>query len=304
MNKKQIIIAVLVVLVVIFGVGVLRFRISDTTVAGIGAIDPKNATYKIQGKMIALKNGIAEVEAAPGSAAKVVTRYFGNEVNHDFDGDGREDMAFLLTQETGGSGTFFYLVAALNTANGYVGSEAIFLGDRIAPQTTEMGTGDVVVVNYATRKQGESFAVRSSVGKSLYLLFNPQTMQWGEVVQNFEGEADIAHMKLDMKTWNWIHTTWSDGKKVVPHDPQKFTLTFKDGKTFSASTDCNGVGGEYKTDGRKISFERMVSTLMYCEGSQEQEFSKTLGEVVSYRFTSRGELVFELSYDGGMMVFR
>jgi len=269
-----------------------------------GAMNAKNATYHINGQAVVLKDGMAQVETAPGSSSKIVTKYFGNEVKHDFDGDGREDVAFLLTQETGGSGTFFYVVAALNTANGYVGSDGVLLGDRIAPQTIEKGKGNVIVVNYAERKPGESFAVQPSVGKSRWFLLDPKTMQFGEVAQNFEGEADPSRMKLNMKTWNWVSTTYNDGKEVKPRDPKKFALTFNDGKTFSATTDCNGVGGEYAVSGSKISLEKMMSTLMYCEGSQETDFSKSLGEVASYHFTSRGELIFDLKYDSGVMVFR
>ena len=123
---------------------------------------------------------MSEIEATPGSASKIITRYFGNEIKHDFDGDGREDVAFLLTQETGGSGIFYYVVAALNTSKGYIGSEGFFLGDRIAPQTTEMGKGNSIVVNYAERAAGESFAIRPSVGKSVRLLLDLKTMQFNE----------------------------------------------------------------------------------------------------------------------------
>src|SRR5688572_24661249 len=66
--------------------------------------DHKNTEYSIGGRTIWLVDGVAEVAAAPGSAARVVTRYFGNDVLGDFNGDGRDDVLFLLTQETGGSG--------------------------------------------------------------------------------------------------------------------------------------------------------------------------------------------------------
>ncbi len=158
----------------------------------------KNATYIVDGKSITLTDGFSEVEAAPGSASKITTRYFGNEVTHDLNDDGRDDVVFLLTQETGGSGTFFYVVAALNTpTTGYKGSNAFFLGDRIAPQTTEIDEGktangtnrkNVIVVNYAVRLPGQSLAEKPSVGKSVWLKLDPATMQFGEVAQNFEGE--------------------------------------------------------------------------------------------------------------------
>ncbi len=138
--------------------------------------DFKNISYEIDGQSFALVDGRSEVEAAPGSASKIVTEYFGNEVRGDFTGDGREDIAFLLTQNGGGSGTFYYVVAALkkniaikegDQSIKYFGTNAILLGDRIAPQTTEFRDGQIIV-NYADRKANEPMATQPSVGVSRY----------------------------------------------------------------------------------------------------------------------------------------
>lgn len=264
--------------------------------------DPKNATYSVNGKMVTLKDGVSEV-AIPNSSAKVVTRYFGNELTTDLNGDGREDIFFLLTQETGGSGTFYYGAGALNTPDGYVGTQATFIGDRIAPQSTNKGEGSIVVVNYAVRKPGEDFSVRPSLGKSLWLKLDPATLQFGEVVQNFEGEADPKVMKLDMKKWNWVSVfTTADGQ-TFPKKDGVFSVTFKADGTFGATTDCNGLGGNYAVTGSKIMFSKMISTLMYCDGSQESVFQKIFENAVSFEFTSKGELVFVLK-NGGKAVFR
>ncbi|MDD5547316.1 MAG: hypothetical protein PHN74_00190 [Candidatus Pacebacteria bacterium] len=191
---KKIILAVIIFLVV--AVGLVLYFINKNQPSEFK--DFKNITYIIDGKSVALINGLSETEATPGSSSKTVTRYFGNQVKHDFNDDGREDVAFLLTQETGGSGVFFYVVAALNTPTGYVGSHAFFLGDRIAPQTTAIDEGltsrgtnrkNVIVVNYAVRLPGEPFTTRPSLGKSVWLKLDPATMQFGEVAQNFEGES-------------------------------------------------------------------------------------------------------------------
>ncbi len=196
MNKWAIS-AVAVVAVLIGGFYVLNLSTygerQETAVA-----DYRDAEYMIQGERVRLTGGISEKETVPGSASKTITRYFGNEVRHDLDDDGREDVVFLLTQETGGSGIFYYVVAALNTERGYVGSKDFLLGDRIAPQTTHMDEGitsrgtnrqNVIVVNYAVRLPGEPFTVRPSLGKSVWLKLDPATMQFGEVVKNFEGES-------------------------------------------------------------------------------------------------------------------
>ena len=98
----------------------------------------------------------SEVAAAPGSASKITTQYFGNSAEGDLNGDGIPDTAFILTQNSGGSGTFYYVVAALKVSGVYRGTKpAILLGDRIAPQSTEIKDGEVVV-NYSTRNANDT----------------------------------------------------------------------------------------------------------------------------------------------------
>ena len=155
------------------------------------ATDHKNAEYIIEGERVKLDKGIAETQDEVGS--KIITRYFGNELKTDLDGDGLENVAFIVTQERGGSGTFFYAVAARNTEKGYIGSDGYLLGDRIAPQPTTLSPNPrhkyVVVFNYADRAPGEPMTAQPSLGKSAYLKLDPKTMQWGIVVPDFEGES-------------------------------------------------------------------------------------------------------------------
>lgn len=187
-----------IVVIVLAGLGWLAFRSSSPTIengAGekIASVDYKNATYTIEGQQVKLTNGVAEAPTAPDSASVVTTRYFGNEIKTDLNDDGQKDVVFLLTQQTGGSGTFYYVVAALNTAHGYVGSDGYLLGDRIAPQTTELSQDPkqkhVIVVNYADRGPGEPMSAQPSVGKSAYLKLDPNTMQWGVVLSPEEQKS-------------------------------------------------------------------------------------------------------------------
>ena len=82
-----IILGLLVLAVVILGFGVYKFNFTNNDIHfdNTAETSPKNATYNIEGQKVTLKNGLSEVEIAPGSASKIVTRYFGNEVKHDFD---------------------------------------------------------------------------------------------------------------------------------------------------------------------------------------------------------------------------
>lgn len=191
MNTKRFLVALGTIVLLIAGFFALNPYMYNKK--HIGAVDYKNVEYIIDGQPVKLENGIAQTEAAPGSASKIVTRYFGNELKTDLNGDGREDVVFLLTKDMGGSGTFFYAVAALNTGNGYRGSDGYLLGDRIAPQSTSLSQNprhkNVVVVTYADRTPGEPMTAQPSVGKSAYLKLDEETMQWGVVVSDFEGES-------------------------------------------------------------------------------------------------------------------
>jgi hypothetical protein len=176
--KKSIIIALGIIVILIAGFFILNNYIYEEK-QDVAVSDYKNAEFLIEGQRVKIDNEI--------------TRYFGNLLETDLNDDGREDVVFLITQQPGGSGTFYYAVAALNTEQGYIGSDGYFLGDRIAPQTTGVSQNprhkNVIVVNYAERALGEPMTAQPSMGKSAYLKLDDQTMQWGIVVPDFEGES-------------------------------------------------------------------------------------------------------------------
>lgn len=152
--------------------------------------DPRNAAYVIEGNAVTLANGMSEAAAAPGSASKIVTRYFGNGAMGDINGDGLNDLGFLLTQETGGSGIFYYAVVALRiknptgstneTDNEAIGaadeyriSNAVLIGDRIAPHPSEV-RGGRFYIHYADRNLGEPMTAPPTVNISQALDINSQ----------------------------------------------------------------------------------------------------------------------------------
>lgn len=181
-------------LIVIFLIIIGVIYVAGTFSKKDSGLDYKNISYLIDGKEIKLVNGEA-IEDIPNSSAQIITRYFGNDLRTDLDGDGIEDVAFLLTQETGGSGTFFYVVGALNTKDGYVGTDGYFLGDRIAPQNINESQNprhkNVIVVNYADRERGQAMSEMPSAGKSAYLKLDKENMMWAIVEPDFEGESNL-----------------------------------------------------------------------------------------------------------------
>ncbi|MEI6627583.1 MAG: hypothetical protein WCL61_03235, partial [bacterium] len=138
-------------------------------------VSPLDVTYQFDGKKIVLAGGQSQLDQKD-TVAKLTTMVFGRPTKGDLNGDGVADYAMLATQDGGGSGIFFYvIVATTDSKTGEVtGSNAVLLGDRIAPQNIEIKNG-VVIANYADRKATESFAVKPSVGVSKYIkLINGQ----------------------------------------------------------------------------------------------------------------------------------
>ncbi len=298
----------IVIIALILVAGIYRFNFTNggDIIPGVNApltTDVKNSIYIIDGQTFTLVNGKTEKDIAPGSATKHTVSIFGEPVYGDLNKDGKDDAAVMLVSNPGGSGTFYYAVLAIATGSSYTTTNTLILGDRIAPQTVEIHDGRAVF-NYAERRASEPMSTQPSMGKSLWIHYDMKTGQIGEWVKDFEGEADTKRMSLDMKKWVWIKTQMNDGTVTTPKAEGKFTLTFNKDSSVSVGTDCNSMGGKYTTKGNTLTFSQMMSTMMYCDGSQEQEFSSKLNEVGSYLFTSKGELILEIKMDSGTMIFR
>ena len=302
-----------ILLSIVFGIiiiGIVGFyQVTTTredvpvTVTASTTPNVKNGTHTIQGETFILQNGTASKETVPGSSTKNILQIFGEPVYGDFNNDGVKDAALILVNTPGGSGVFYYAVLAMAKNGDYVATNVLLLGDRIAPQNINIENGRAVY-NYAERKAGEPMTSSPSMGKSLYIHYDASTNQIGEWVKDFEGEADTTKMNLGMKTWVWSKTQMNDGTITTPTKPGAFTLTFDSKGNVAIGTDCNRMGGAYTTKGKTLTFGPLMSTKMYCEGSQEQVFAQALGNVASYFFTSKGELILEIKMDSGTMTFR
>ncbi len=105
-------------------------------------------------------------------------------------------------------------------------------------------------------------------------------------------------------SWEWEYALYNDGREVRPDEPGSFVLTFAGDGRFSAKTDCNTMGGAYVADQVGVTFNSIVSTLMFCEGSQETEFVQLLEGTGGHHFGPEGELILDLKFDSGSAVFR
>ncbi|MEK7588873.1 MAG: META domain-containing protein [Patescibacteria group bacterium] len=288
---------------------VLNFKPSPLVVApeipnpDAFVLDVNNMSYVVEDEIFHLKNGTAINEGAPGTLSKSTLSIFGEPAYGDFDTDGDTDAAIWLVNDSGGTGKFYYAVLDMNMGTSYKPTNAMFLGDRIAPQSLNVQEGRAVY-NFAQRRENDPMTAEPTVGKTIWVHYDKNSGEIGEWVKDFEGEADPDKMTLGMKSWNWISTTYPAGQKIVPLLANKFTVSLKKDGTFSASTDCNGIGGNYVVKNKNITFSDMLGTLMYCEGSQEGDFKKIFEQAESFYFTSKGELIFTFKGGSGIATFR
>lgn len=104
--------------------------------------------------------------------------------------------------------------------------------------------------------------------------------------------------------WQWVETTVASGTPTRPNNLDDFSITFAAENRFSATTDCNNIGGSY-TEGANgaIVFSDSIATLMACEGDiKEGIFIKELEHVINYIVTGN-ELVLSLKNNSGAMKF-
>ena len=147
---------------------------------------PLDTSYTINRQAVTLKNGVSEKPAAADSAARIITRVWGKPVTADVNADGKDDQVLWLTQSTGGSGTFFYVAVAIADENGYLGSQGLFIGDRIKPVRLQVIHGNILV-RFKTRSVSQSFVVTPAIEKQMQLVY--------QALSNSLAPADIDHRR-------------------------------------------------------------------------------------------------------------
>jgi hypothetical protein len=130
-----------------------------------------NLVVTIGDRTFRMSNGFATQQAVPGSATQDTVRVIGEPALGDVNRDGRPDAALLIENDPGGSGRFYYAVLAVNESGSYRATNALLIGDRIAPLTVDF-LDLRFVYNYLARRSGEPMTERPSVVKSLWIRFD------------------------------------------------------------------------------------------------------------------------------------
>lgn len=104
-------------------------------------------------------------------------------------------------------------------------------------------------------------------------------------------------------TWEWVETV-TPVETIVATDPTRYQITFAEDGTAGIVADCNVGNATYTTgeDGA-MTITLGVSTLAFCENSQDQVFRTNLAAAAGYFFEGE-DLLIDLMADAGTMRFR
>jgi heat shock protein HslJ len=73
-------------------------------------------------------------------------------------------------------------------------------------------------------------------------------------------------------TADWKLVSYGDASNPTPAIPNVDTsIKFDSNGQISGNVGCNGFGGNYKISGDTITFNSIMSTMMYCEETSAQE---------------------------------
>jgi hypothetical protein len=251
------------------------------------ATDPLNATYLIEGTAVRLMDGRCDLPAAPGSAMKIRTAVWGLPVYGDMDGDGDKDATLLLTHDPGGSGTFYYVAAAINVNGGYQGTNAVLLGDRIAPMDIGIRNG-AVVVNYADRRPEEPMSARPTVDKTIQLILkndkldsagppesvdpasSPQKITFDLTRLDDDGLYGAADAKRTLAYEFCIPDTPQNRAEVKRIDPTVKFFAESPGRIGCGKCESLCIGSTYQRDFRRV-LQRLAE-LTYVQRIDESFF--------------------------------
>jgi hypothetical protein len=100
----------------------------------------------VEGGKVPLSNGKWTDPEGGSTFGLHATHAFG-----DLDGDGNEDAVVILTESTGGTGTFYYMFAVINRDGQPVQvGEPEWLGDRTLIQRLSIDRKGIITIRYVT----------------------------------------------------------------------------------------------------------------------------------------------------------
>jgi heat shock protein HslJ len=208
----------------------------------------------------------------------------------DFDGDGSEEAAVLLIEQSGGSGERLYLAVA-----GRVGVEprnlaTRLVGDRVQVRAVRL-EGNLLVLDLVAAGPGDAACCPSRKLRQSYRLDGDRL-----ALEQSADNGPVSAADLEGTTWRLTHL----GRERPLSPEVEISARFRDGK-LSGSAGCNRYGADLHPGDspQALTLGPVIATRKLCQDPQmaaEDRFLAALERTTGFRFRL-GQLA--LAYGGG-----
>jgi hypothetical protein len=167
---KRIISAVILIFVLVV-IYLLLIRDNSSNIYGVNnktvednnfRPDPSRATFIFDDGPITFSKGKAERKSFPGGIFTEDITITDQIAYGDINNDDRDDAVVIILRSGGASGSFVYLGAFISSSTNYVGTNTVFLGDRILPSSVSIANGRARV-EYLDREPDEPMVAEPTV---------------------------------------------------------------------------------------------------------------------------------------------
>ena len=241
----------------------------------------KNATYTgIEDVAVTLSNGHWEGPPWEKDGASIPQIDLAGDMHFtgDLDGDGEDETAAILWQNSGGTGNNVY-IAVMNRENGGVTNIAtVLVGDRVRIRGGEITDGKITLRVLQAGK-GDGMCCPTMLATRNWSLSNGQLIE-GEI----EDTGKLSISILEGSQWLLTHL---DRNKPLAEGTE-VTLDFS-GEQISGKSACNrySAGIEQGEAADEIKIGQSMSTMMACPDELmkiEREFLALLSRVTGFSF--------------------
>ena len=230
---------------------------------------------------------------APGSATRVTATLTDFVTEGELDGEAT--TAAILVVNSGGTGSFYDLVALQGTLeNPSVLTDAP-LGDRVEINSLTIEDNQIVV-DMINQGPDDAMCCPTQNVIRTYALQDGELVQTSEEVVGSQaatsGEAQADASPVEGVTWQAVSFVNAEGETVDALADAAPTLSFADGQ-LSGSDGCNSFSGSATISDGAVEFGPLASTAMACigpVGEQAAAFQAALGQAVGYQVTDDGML--------------
>ncbi len=216
----------------------------------------------------------------PEGAARPMVHLITELMPHgDLNGDGIDEVVALVTENSGGTGHFLYVVP-LTTIDGVVQQlGSAWVGDRVNIRSVKITDG-TIVMQTIEGGPGDAACCPTHKGKRVWAM---QDDVLTETVSEVEGPIALA----DLAGPEWVLKAFTN-KETAPETPEVTLRVDLEENRFVGSSGCNNYFGSVESfEPRSLTIGPLAGTMMMCPSEVmdvETRYLKALGGAEGYGF--------------------